>query len=530
MRRLLLALVFIAPALTAAPLAAVAAPAAQDPGAVQDTAQDTTAQDEAPPLAPLPQLAADLAAIKARIDEVEANLAAAPPESQAVFAFQRRRRWQEHHDVLGRLVEGIEREQARAEEDSLAAAEADSLAAEPDSLAANADSLVVDADSLVAIADSLVLAEARSALQLELVTIEAWLDDVSAEEATIRRALAVAPPTDFVRTQIELHRLSADIDMLFLVFTSNYERAAVLGLDLSAEQALHQLAVVERTELLGAALEQALQEEADYRDWITKPGVDTVAMALQIAATEERVLGVTESLRAMVELMDDAGLGVSDYRRLLVTATGDIGIEVLDIEVVSGLIAQWSEELFSWFRTNIDNLILNLVLIVAVLLLAGSLSRVVRGLARWFLSSKRVDLSSLVRNLVISGLANVVWIVAFFVMLSVVGIDLAPMLAGLGIAGFVIGFALQDTLGNFASGLMIMVYRPFDVGDWITAAGVSGTVKDLTVVSTVIHTVDNKRVTIPNHPQWEGLGRRDQQRQCRGNPTGRRRNQPQLHG
>jgi len=186
----------------------------------------------------------------------------------------------------------------------------------------------------------------------------------------------------------------------------------------------------------------------------------------------------------------------------LVTATGDIGIEVLDIEVVSGLIAQWSEELFSWFRTNIDNLILNLVLIVAVLLLAGSLSRVVRGLARWFLSSKRVDLSSLVRNLVISGLANVVWIVAFFVMLSVVGIDLAPMLAGLGIAGFVIGFALQDTLGNFASGLMIMVYRPFDVGDWITAAGVSGTVKDLTLVSTVISTIDNKRVTIPNGKVW----------------------------
>ncbi len=308
-------------------------------------AQDTlTAPDEpAPPLAPLPQLAADLAAIKARIDEVEANLAAAPPESQAVFAFQRRRRWEEHHDVLGRLVEGIERAQRIAEEDSLAAAEADSLAAEadslaaePDSLAANADSLVADADSLAAIADSLVLAEARSALQLELVTIEAWLDDLFAEEATIQRALAVAPPTDFVQTEIELHRLRADIDELFVAFTTNYERAAVLGLDLSSEQALHEAAVVERTELLGAALEHALQEEADYRDWITKPGVDTVAMALQIAATEEAILGTTASLQEMVDLMAGAGLEVSNYRRLMVTATGDIGIaEVLDVEVVS---------------------------------------------------------------------------------------------------------------------------------------------------------------------------------------------------
>ncbi len=110
MRRLLgvlalVALALIAVALIAGPPAVVAAHAAQ---AVQDTAQDTlAAQEEAPPLAPLPQLVADLAEIAAKIDEVETNLAEAPPESQAVFAFQRRRRWQEHHDVLGRLVEGM---------------------------------------------------------------------------------------------------------------------------------------------------------------------------------------------------------------------------------------------------------------------------------------------------------------------------------------------------------------------------------------------------------------------------------------
>jgi small conductance mechanosensitive channel len=134
--------------------------------------------------------------------------------------------------------------------------------------------------------------------------------------------------------------------------------------------------------------------------------------------------------------------------------------------------------------------------------LAGTLSRLVRRAAKIFLSHRWVDLSSLLRNLAISGLGQVVWIVAFFVTLSLVGIDLGPMLAGLGIAGFVIGFALQDTLSNFASGLMIMVYRPFDVGDWVIAAGVSGEVKDVTLVSTVIRTVDNRRITIPNGKVW----------------------------
>ncbi len=501
MKRLILVMALIVLAFTVrtpALTAAHSADAALVVQAAQDTATDTLTVegDPPPPLAPLPQLIADLAVIAARIDEVEANLAAAPPENQAVFVFQRRRRWSEHHEVLGRLVEGIERELATAQEDSPDVSAADTFDI------ADADSLLTDADSPIADGDSPVIAEASGALQRELVTIEEWLADVSAEAATIRRASNEAPPTDLVQTEIEVSRLSADIDALFLALTEDYERAAVLGLDLSAEQAIQQAALVERTELLGAALEQALEEQADYRDWITKAGVDTVAMALRIAATEERGLGATASLQAMVALMADAGLPVSDYRRLILNATGDIGIEVLDVQVVGGLIAQWSEALFTWLRTNIDNLILKFLMIVAVLFLAGTLSRLVRRAAKIFLSHRWVDLSSLLRNLAISGLGQVVWIVAFFVTLSLVGIDLGPMLAGLGIAGFVIGFALQDTLSNFASGLMIMVYRPFDVGDWVIAAGVSGEVTDVTLVSTLIRTVDNRRITIPNGKVW----------------------------
>ena len=211
--------------------------AAQETQAAQDT---LAAQDEqAAPPAPLAQLAADLAAIAARIDEVEANLAAAPPENQAVFTFQRRRRWREHHEVLGRLVQGIEREQRRAPQDSPVTEEQDTL------VSADADSVVVvEGDSVVAGADSLVvvdplalvIAEATNALQRELVTIEAWLADVSAEATTIRRTLTVAPPTDLVQAQIELNRVRADVDALYLALTEDYGHAAVLGLGLTGEQ------------------------------------------------------------------------------------------------------------------------------------------------------------------------------------------------------------------------------------------------------------------------------------------------------
>ena len=77
-----------------------------------------------------------------------------------------------------------------------------------------------------------------------------------------------------------------------------------------------------------------------------------------------------------------------------------------------------------------------------------------------------------------------------------------PLLAGLGIAGFVIGFALQDTLSNFASGLMILFYRPFDVGDVIDSSGVFGEVSHMSLVNTTILTFDNQTLIVPNSKIW----------------------------
>ena len=82
------------------------------------------------------------------------------------------------------------------------------------------------------------------------------------------------------------------------------------------------------------------------------------------------------------------------------------------------------------------------------------------------------------------------------------GISVGPLLAGLGVAGFVIGFALQDTLANFASGLMILLYRPFDVGDIVETGGVFGKVKEMSLVNTTVLTFDNQTLVVPNSKIW----------------------------
>lgn len=78
------------------------------------------------------------------------------------------------------------------------------------------------------------------------------------------------------------------------------------------------------------------------------------------------------------------------------------------------------------------------------------------------------------------------------------GIQTASFVAVLGAAGFAIGFALQGSLANFAAGVLILVLRPFRVGDFIDAAGVTGTVQQIQLFNTVLATPDNVKILVPN--------------------------------
>ena len=90
-------------------------------------------------------------------------------------------------------------------------------------------------------------------------------------------------------------------------------------------------------------------------------------------------------------------------------------------------------------------------------------------------------------------------LLGILIALSQLGISLGPLLAGIGIAGFIIGFALQDSLSNFASGMLILLYRPFDVGDVVDSGGVRGRVSAMSLVNTTFLTLDNQKLIVPNN-------------------------------
>ena len=120
---------------------------------------------------------------------------------------------------------------------------------------------------------------------------------------------------------------------------------------------------------------------------------------------------------------------------------------------------------------------------------------VVSAIAR-LMQKQEVDktLETFICNLVRTALMIVVIIAA----IGAVGIQTTSFIAIFGAAGLAVGLALQGSLSNFASGVLIVLFRPYRVGDWIEAAGISGGVEQVQILTTILKTGDNKQIIVPN--------------------------------
>ena len=92
----------------------------------------------------------------------------------------------------------------------------------------------------------------------------------------------------------------------------------------------------------------------------------------------------------------------------------------------------------------------------------------------------------------------VLYVMLIIAVISILGIPMAQVIAVLASAGLAVGLALQGALSNLAGGILLMIMRPFKVGDYVDAAGASGFVQSINLFYTVLLTIDNKRITVPN--------------------------------
>jgi small conductance mechanosensitive channel len=114
----------------------------------------------------------------------------------------------------------------------------------------------------------------------------------------------------------------------------------------------------------------------------------------------------------------------------------------------------------------------------------------------------RVDYDRTLEVLIQRTVGVFLWIVVLIIALANVGFDVSGFIAGLGVLGFIVGFAVKDVLSNLAAGLFLLVKRPFNVGEDINVAGVEGKVEQMTLSSCIVITEDRQYVTIPNSKIW----------------------------
>ncbi|WP_028115366.1 mechanosensitive ion channel domain-containing protein [Ferrimonas senticii] len=232
------------------------------------------------------------------------------------------------------------------------------------------------------------------------------------------------------------------------------------------------------------------------------PDSEVSSLQLKRLITEQRLNISSNSLSAMVTIADALGQDTSEYKRQLFETTGDVTVNLLDWSVLKSILSNWVTTLVDWIKNNLSQVLIQVTIFAAVLAITWFAARFVRKLVGNIVSNKSFRLSTLMQNFFESISSKAVWFIGILMALSQVGLDLTPVLTGFGIAGVVIGFALQDTLSNFAAGMMLLIYRPFDVGDFVFAGGVDGKVDSMSLVNTTIKTFDNQIIIVPNSKIW----------------------------
>jgi small conductance mechanosensitive channel len=229
-----------------------------------------------------------------------------------------------------------------------------------------------------------------------------------------------------------------------------------------------------------------------------KTGDAADAGRLQIAAVSEEQARVAANYKTVLSNWSAKG-GVADdiapHQKFL-NAMASATLKATDARTLVAIVVGWLGS-----RDGGIGLLMQVGVFLIALFVLLFIARFVRNLAARGLS-RLPAMSKLLQGFVLTVVYWITIVVGLMVALGIAGVNVTPLFAVFGGLSFILGFALQDTLGNLASGLMIMVLKPFDTGDYIEVSGASGVVDDMSVVSTQIRTFDNQIVVVPNSKIW----------------------------
>jgi len=309
---------------------------------------------------------------------------------------------------------------------------------------------------------------------------------------------------DFVIADQKLFIQLNQIDAIYTAFIAYILIADDFGLDAAEDRENMIRTVQESAANRSIFMEKALLDAKMLQASVaTLPG--NTKLADWLRAVQTRIQLAARSMNEIIPLMSSLDIESRQYRKQVLTVTGEITTDVLDISIIANLLTDWGEAIGSLIAKEGPKLLVKLLIMTMIIFGFVQLAKVVQRLVRSGMNAAQVRISYLLKEMILSSVRNLVIILGVLIALAQMGVSLGPLLAGLGIAGFIIGFALQDSLANFASGMLILLYRPFDVGDVVEAGGVSGKVRAMSLVNTTFLTFDNQRLVVPNNLIWSSV-------------------------
>lgn len=245
------------------------------------------------------------------------------------------------------------------------------------------------------------------------------------------------------------------------------------------------------TSIATRELNQRLASDPENAD------IDAALKLFTVARDED-----LERLSAINDLLGKLDENTHALKSALIQQGVTLSVRDLDTDILSSLFVDSLRWLREYAVENGPDIAFDLVVFVAILLLFRLLGKLTSRAVTAACERSGAKVSVLLKETLATVTGGTVMILGLLIALSQIGISLGPMLAGLGVAGFIVGFALQDTLANFAAGGMILIYRPYDVDDFVEVAGAAGLVKKMSLVSTTITTFDNQTLVVPNSKIW----------------------------
>jgi small conductance mechanosensitive channel len=333
--------------------------------------------------------------------------------------------------------------------------------------------------------------------------LEALATDVQGRVTSLVQNSRKVPVSEQLDIEYRLRSYDEVLGVLFAAAIANASRASALGIDASSALAALDDRLQQRAARQADRLKDTLSRIESAAAQVDKaPESAKSDLETGLVVLEERRQRLKSALGRTIELLRERGLETSEYVQILFRSTGVISSDLLDSVVLKGLLAEWALRTRNALVENGPDWIFRIGLFVLILVVARMFGKFAARVVGRALAAEAVPLSNLMQAFFVKLTLNLVFLFGVLIALSQIGVNLGPVLAGLGIAGFIVGFALQDTLSNFASGMMILLYRPYDIGDVVEAAGVSGKVHNMNLVSTTIVTFDNQKLVVPNNKIW----------------------------